>query len=137
MEDVIKLGRIQLVTIVLFFFSKAWLRPFILNGEFHSIFEIIVLSLPNFFEGIVGVLTLTYISLYINHRWNTNRKLHDASIYIIATILAAIYVITQEFKIHNLGGNNVYDPYDVLFSVVGLILGYIIVVRIEPSIKRN
>ena len=30
-------------------------------------------------------------------------------------------MLTQEFKLHNLGGNNVYDPYDVVASIVGLV----------------
>ena len=29
-------------------------------------------------------------------------------------------MLTQELKFHNLGGNNVYDPWDLLFSVAGL-----------------
>ncbi len=48
-------------------------------------------------------------------------KLNDQTIYLIATLAAAVYVILQEFKIHNLGGANTYDPYDVVASIIGLI----------------
>lgn len=52
----------------------------------------------------------------------------------MAVILAGIYVITQELKVHNLGGNNVFDPNDVVFSCIGLLIGYMIIIRIKPQI---
>lgn len=30
-------------------------------------------------------------------------------------------MLTQEFELHNLGGNNVYDPNDVAASIIGLV----------------
>ena len=135
MSDILKLARIQIFTIGLFVICKVWLRPFVLNGDFHVVFDIIVLSLPNFFEGIVGVLSLTYMGLYINSRFvqKVEKRIRKQRIYLLATLIAAIFVLTQEFKIHNLGGNNVYDPYDVLFSVIGLVVGLLIVLRLQPK----
>ncbi|WP_421764823.1 hypothetical protein [Ekhidna sp.] len=135
MKDTLKLARIQILVAILFVIGKAWFRPFVLNGDFHIVFDIIVLSLPNFFEGIVGVLSLTYIGLYLNHRLVApKQKIQPKRIYVIATVLATIFVLTQEFKIHNLGGNNVYDPYDVLFSIIGLTFGLSIVWKIQPIV---
>lgn len=94
-----------------------------------------MLSLPNFFEGIVGVITLTFIGLWLQHR--NKKKIKRNLIYILATITASIYVITQEFKLHNLGGNNVFDMYDVVFSIIGLFIGYLIIVYIQPEIKNT
>ncbi len=134
MRDVLKLARIQIIAGVLFVIGKAWLRPFVLEGDFHISLDIIVLSLPNFFEGIVGILSLTYVGLYLNHRFvKAERKIKDKHLYLVATILASIFVLTQEFKIHNLGGNNVYDPYDVLFSIIGLFVGFWIVWKMQPK----
>ncbi|MEP1032003.1 hypothetical protein [Ekhidna sp.] len=134
MRDILKLARIQIIICVLFVICKAWFRPFILDRDFHVIFDIIVLSLPNFFESIVGVLSLTYIGLYLNHRFvKAGEKIKDKHLYLLATLLAAIFVLTQEFKIHNLGGNNVYDPYDVLFSIIGLSAGFAIVWKMQPK----
>lgn len=133
MQDIYKLARIQIAFVILFVICKKVVRPFVLNRSFPDFADITVLSLPNFFEGVVGVLTLTGLGLYIFNSLKIKFQLYW--VYLMAVILAAIYTITQEFKIHNLGGNNIYDPYDVLFSVIGLILGYLIVLRVRPSIQ--
>lgn len=91
--------------------------------------QITLYSFPNFIEGIVGVCTITLLGLYIRNTLNISHK----TLYIAATVLAAIYVLTQEFKWHHLGGNNTYDPYDVLFSVFGLAVGYTIVHILQPQ----
>jgi hypothetical protein len=132
MKDILKLARIQIYIIILFVFGKGVLRPYILEGDFPLFMDIFVLSLPNFFEGITGVLSLTFIGLYLNHRFNKHR-LSNSIIYLLAVILATVFVLTQEFKLHNLGGNNVYDPYDVLFSIVGLGIGYLIILKLKPD----
>ena len=49
-------------------------------------------------------------------------NLSERSVYLIATFLAGVYVLSQEVKWHNLGGNNVYDPYDVVASLIGLVV---------------
>ena len=41
--------------------------------------------------------------------------------------MATIYVISQELKFHNLGGNNVYDPYDLIASITGLIGTFVVI----------
>ncbi|WP_425392216.1 hypothetical protein [Ekhidna sp.] len=132
MKNAIWFGRIQIIIIILFVFSKSWLRPFVLKRDAPVFLDITVLSLPNLYEGVVGVLVLSFMGLYINKRWNKS-KLGNHTIYILATILAAIFVITQEVKLHNLGGNNVYDPYDVIFSFIGLTLGFTIVWMKGPT----
>lgn len=132
MKDILKLARIQIYIIILFVFGKGVLRPYLLEGDFPLFMDIFVLSLPNFFEGITGVLSLTFIGLYLNHRFNKHR-LSNLMIYLLAVILATVFVLTQEFKLHNLGGNNVYDPYDVLFSIVGLCIGYLIILKLKPD----
>jgi len=81
---------------------------------------------------VVRVLIII-VGLYLNQK----TKFNNPTIYITATILASIYVITQEFKIHDLGGRNIYDPNDVVFSIIGLLVGLGIVFKISPEIKRN
>ncbi len=136
MNDILKLARIQILIIILFAFFK-FIRPSVLNSDSPNLFKVILLSLPNFFEAIVGILTLTSIGLYINSKVITpKKKIKDHFIYTIAIILTAIYVITQEFKIHNLGGNNVFDQNDVLFSCIGLTVGYLIIMWIRPKTQN-
>ncbi len=130
MRDIRKIARIQIVIIIVFIIFKA-IRRTVLENNPPELFKLFLLSFPNFCEAIVGVLTLTMIGLYINKKL----KLQNDLIYLIASILAAIFVITQEVKIHNLGGNNIYDPNDVLFSIIGLTIGFVIVKRIKPNIQ--
>ena len=58
---------------------------------------------------------------------NSFDHLVDIYIYQIAVTITAIYVISQELKFHNLGGNNVYDPYDLIASIIGLIGTFVII----------
>lgn len=135
MEDVRKLIRIQLLTIVVFAIAK-FSRPSILASEAPEWLKVVFLSLPNFFEAIVGITVLCALGLVANHRMLLKtQQLQTNHIYLLAVVLTAIYVITQEFKIHNLGGNNVYDPYDVAFSILGLLVGYVILRVLKPKIS--
>ena len=132
MEDILKMGRVQIVVIILFAFFKA-IRKGVLANNPSEFIQIFLLSFPNFCEGVIGVLTLTILGLLINRRLRFKNEI----IYLLATVLATIYVVTQELKIHNLGGKNVYDPNDLIFSIIGLIVGYIIVCIINPRIQTN
>ena len=133
MGDILKLARIQIVLIVLFIFFKL-IRPSVLNSTSFEWVKITLLSLPNFFEAVTGILILTGLGLYLNQRFlSEKRRIKNNLIYMVASFIAGIYVITQELKIHNLGGKNVFDWYDILFSIIGLIMGYLIVIFLKPS----
>ena len=135
MKDIRTLARIQIGVVILFIVMKG-IRPSVLESDVPTIFKIFLLSFPNFCEAIVGVLTVTAIGLYLNNRLiKPARQIKKHTIYRLATIMAAIYVILQEFKFHNLGGNNVYDPMDVAFSIVGLTVGFGIIFWLKPSIS--
>lgn len=114
--------RLFLLVFILFFLNKLLLRPFVLAQDFPFIFQLFVLSVPNFIEAVMGTIVLCGILTVIKYKLPVPfRNLNEKIIILIATIIASIYVITQELKIHNLGGRNVYDPYDLVASVLGLI----------------
>ena len=136
MRDIRKLIRIELIVIPIFAFFK-FIRPPVLKSSSPAFFKLVLLSLPNFFEAIIGMLTLTAIGLTVNDRLNERKQLRPKLIYGIAVILTGIYVVTQELKIHNLGGNNVYDQNDLIFSFIGLVFAYWIVVQIKPTIDNE
>lgn len=137
MTDITKLARIQIGVIVLFAILKL-IRPSVLDSDSPELLKLCLLSLPNFFEGIIGVLTLTAIGLYLNDKLPKKIiRLTNFFIYVLATVLAGIYVLTQEFKIHNIGGNNVFDQNDVIFSIAGLMVGLAIVIWLWPTVDRN
>lgn len=122
--------RVQILIIFCFFIFKL-IRPTVLESQAPEWVKLFLLSFPNFCEGVMGVLILSGVGAYFQ------RFLHLSHfiIYLLATLLAAIYVLSQEFKWHHLGGVNVYDPNDVLFSIVGLIVGCFIVFKIQPRVE--
>lgn len=132
MEDIVKMVRIQILITVLFIFFKL-IRPHVLRSEAHDFLKMFLLSFPNFCEGVIGVLVLTGVGIYLNK----HIRIKNFYIYIIAIILTSIYVITQELKIHNLGGENVYDPNDLIFSIIGILIGTMTVFGIKPKIKMS
>ena len=131
-----KLARVELIIIPLFIFFK-FIRPRVLTNTSPEFLKITLFSLPNLFKAVIGSLTLTGIGLIINDRLNKKHQIRPKFIYILAVILAGIYVFTQELKIPNLGGNNVFDKNDLIFSFIGLIIGYWIILRIKPRIVNR
>jgi hypothetical protein len=115
------------------------LRPFVLDNDLDGFTNVFVLSFPNLCEAILGTLLLTNIALVVNTKWFKEYRIKTFFIYPTVVLLAAIYVITQELKIHNLGGRNVYDLNDVLFSIIGLFLAlvYLLIKRPQYSDSDN
>ena len=111
------------LALVVFVLNKFVLRPWILESDSAKALVVLVYSLPNFLEAIMGVLLLTVMALQLRARFHERLgRLDDSSVYLIASALAGLYVVSQELEFHNLGGNNVYDPYDLLASLLGLSL---------------
>lgn len=114
---------LYLALFIVFILNKTTIRPWVLEHDFPEWMNIFVLSLPNFIEAVLGGITLTAILLLLSKRLARNgRLIPDKAIVIISCLVASTYVITQELKIHNLGGRNVYDPYDLVASVIGLVV---------------
>lgn len=108
---------------VIFVLNKLYLRPWVLERQNSGFTVMLVHSLPNFIEAIMGTLIVAGLALHLRLRFNKQLGgLNDALLYLMATLVAGCYVLAQEFKLHNLGGNNTYDPYDLLASVVGLVV---------------
>lgn len=120
---------------LIFLFMKIS-RPSILEYTAIDWVRVLFLSFPNLAEGITGVITSTILLLGLSSRVKTD-FLSDRAIYIIAVVFSAVYVLLQEFKVHNLGGNNVYDFNDVLFSIVGLSLGFGVIWAMKPTFKEQ
>ena len=116
------------VSILLFILNKLYLRPWILENELSGFVLILTYSIPNLLEAIIGTLILTGILLQIRQSFNEKMgTIKDINIRILAVVMATIYVISQELKFHNLGGNNVYDPYDLIASITGLIGTFVVI----------
>ena len=116
------------ISILLFILNKLYLRPRILENGLSEFVLTLTYSIPNFLEAIIGTLTLTGILLQIQQYFNNKiGTIKEINIRILAVVIAAIYVLSQELKFHNLGGNNVYDPNDLIASIVGLIGTFVVI----------
>lgn len=136
MKDIMKLARIELIIIPVFIFFK-YIRPQVLQSSSPELFKMALRSLPNFFEAIIGTLTLTGVLLILNDQLNKKQQIKPIIIYSIAVVLTGFYVIAQELKIISIRTNTTFDQNDILFSLIGLIIGYIIVMLIKPTIHSQ
>jgi len=113
------------IAILVFILNKFYLRPWVLKNELSEFYQIIIFSIPNLTEAIIGTLILTEILLQIRQYFNDKTDhVKDTYIYLIAVCFSSLYVISQEFKFHNLGGNSVYDSYDLIASIIGLTMTF-------------
>ena len=108
--------------VVTFLFHRHLFRPWILESYEEGVLDIIANSYPNFLEGIIGSITLGSLGLWFKNGAGTWSPEHEtATFFNWVTIVAALYVVTQELNWFTVTRVNVYDPYDVIASVIGLI----------------
>ena len=131
--------RILFITAFLIFvLNKFYLRPLVLKMESFSIAKVFVYSVPNLCEAIMGTIVATALLFMLNNRLKL--KLRDIYVYVISISFASIYVISQELKYHNIGGNNIYDFNDLVASIIGLLLMAVVLFTFgfwESPIERN
>lgn len=128
--------RIMICVIVAYSLNKFLLRPWVVQNEISGVIRIFTFSFPNLCEAVCGTIVLTNLGLVANSSVLTpTSRFKPLTIYVSATIIAAAYVILQEFKVHNLGGRNVYDFNDVLFSIAGLALIFSYLLMKKPEYK--
>ena len=111
-----------IVNLAAFVLNKHLLRSWVLQRVESGPFVILVNSLPNLVEAVVGTVTLAGMLMSLrDNSESLARWLIDGRLYFGATILAAAFVIPQELNWINLDGNSVYDHYDMAASILGLI----------------
>ncbi len=111
---------------VLFVLNKFVFRPYILAGDFPSVIRHLVLSFPNFAEAVMGMLVVTGILFRAKqYRNKIFKKIESGKVYLVAALFTALYTLSQELRFHNLGGNNIYDPYDLVASILGIVTIYL------------
>ena len=113
------------IAILIFFINKIYIRPWAIENISSGLFLIFTYSIPNLIESMIGTLILTGILLQTRQYFTEKIGfISDTYIHLVAVGIVAVYVLSQELKFHNLGGNNVYDPYDIIASVIGLIVTF-------------
>lgn len=113
------------ISLFMFMANKFFLRPWVLENDLLPLFQLIVLSLPNLIEAIMGAFLLTGLFFRLRIRFSGRvGAFSNGLIYLLAVVVAGLYVSLQELKVHNLGGKNVYDPNDLVFSLIGLLIAF-------------
>jgi hypothetical protein len=116
--------------LVVFILNKFAIRPWIVANHDSGVLLSISYSLPNFIEAIMGTVLISGVFCFFRQRPTKLRhRPTDSTIYLMATLIAGTYVLAQEFKLHSVGGNNVYDFNDVLASILGLVVVYLMLTR--------
>ena len=116
------------IAILLFLLNKLYFRPWVVANESNGLLLIVTYSIPNLVEAIIGTLILTGILLQTRQYFKERiGSIRDIYIHVLALSLASFYVISQELEFHHIGGNNVYDPYDLIASIIGLSGTFVII----------
>lgn len=111
--------------LVVFPLNKLVVRPIVVKGNYDEVWVILVNSFPNFAEAIFGIIFVSIILFKVREHFVEHwRRISDIAIYSCAFLITGIYAISQELKFHNFGGNNIYDPNDVVASIIGLVFMY-------------
>ena len=122
---------------LVFLLNRHIVRPWVLENAVNGPVTVVVNSLPNLVEAIVGTILIAGILLDIWRRVGGPRFYLDCTtIYAVATVIAGLFVILSEVNWIRFRGPNVYDPNDLAASVLGLFLIYFLLVRFGLFYER-
>lgn len=121
-----------------FLLNRHIVRPWVLENAVHGPVRIVVNSLPNLVEAIVGTIT---IAGFLSEIWRRvvgpTFNSDCTTVYAAATVIAGLFVISSEVNWMRFRGPNVYDPNDLAASVFGLILIYFLLARFGLFYERE
>ncbi len=105
-----------------FLVNQHVVRPWVLDNVDGGPATALVNSLPNLIEAIIGTIDVALILWVIvrNVAW-LRRHVRHTTIYVTATAIAGLFVISTELNWILFRGPNVYDPNDIVASILGLI----------------
>ncbi len=115
---------------VVFVLNKFLVRPLFELRELPELVTVVSYSLPNFCEAVMGLTVTSGLIAWVHRRGLAPlQAMGNIARQMLASVLATTYVLTQEVGFHDLGGNNVYDPNDVVASVLGIALMSVLFLR--------
>lgn len=116
------LFRLYVGALGFFAVNKLIIRPVTSDASVPRWLEVLIYSSPNLVEAVVGMTTVAVLLLLARRRVGRGWSwASDSVIYGLSALLAGSYVLSQEFKLHDLGGRNVFDPLDAAASAVGVV----------------
>lgn len=123
---------------VAFLLNRHIVRPWILENTVIGPVTVVVNSVPNLVEAILGTILIAGFLLEIRRRVAGPRFYSDSTIvYAVATVIAGLFVISSEVNWIRFRGPNVYDPYDLAASVFGLFLIFFLLKRFGLFYERE
>ncbi len=125
------------IALISFPFIKGIIRPLVLEWDSESVMALILLSYPNFVEGVIGFFSVSVVLVLIRFKFEKTFPKEQLWLYLITSLISGVYVITQELKIHNLGGHNIYDPNDIIASVLGITTAFFLVLKFGLFRKKH
>jgi hypothetical protein len=103
--------------------NRHFIRPLVTQDNISGAFIVIINSLPNFVEAIVGTVLLTGMLFSLREYSNLAIfKMEDSKLFLVVFIIALIYSFLQELNWFNHRIDNVVDPFDFIASLTGLII---------------
>lgn len=106
-----------------FVINRHVVRPALLGTEASGALMVIVYSLPNLVEAIIGSINLAGILFWMRRRSRAAlARISDSILYTAIFLIAAAFTISQEMNWFNYRPDNVVDQYDLVASLVGLVL---------------
>ncbi len=114
-----------------FLVNRHVVRPWVLHYMDGGLATVLVNSLPNLVEAIIGTIDVSLILLVIVRRnaW-LRRRIGHTTIYVVATAIAGLFVISCELNGIRFRGPNVYEPNDIVASILGLLTILFLLTRI-------
>ena len=103
--------------------NRHFIRPLVMEDSISGTLIVIINSLPNFVEAIVGTVLLTGMLFSLREHSNLAIfKIEDSKLFLAVFIIALIYSFLQELNWFNHRIDNVVDPFDFIASLTGLII---------------
>ena len=114
-----------------FLVNRHAVRPWVLDNVEGGPATVLVNSLPNLIEAIIGTIDVALVLLIIVRR-NLRLKhcIGHTTMYVVATVIAGLFVISSELNWIHFRGPNVYDPNDIVASIFGLLITLFLLTRI-------
>ena len=111
------------VSAAAFLLNRHVIRPWVLETVEAGPAVVLVDSLPNLIEAVVGTVLVAGFLLTLRERSaRSASQITESRLYLLASAMAGVFVVSQELNWFVLLRHNIYDPFDVTASILGLVV---------------
>lgn len=106
-----------------FVINRHLIRPALWESDIPGFLSALVYSLPNLVEAINGTVLLAGMAFWLRERsYPGLSRRTDSTLFLGVFIVAAAFTVSQELNWFNYRPDNVVDPFDIVATLVGLIM---------------